>query len=137
MPDYYVKNISERLSLYTRLDNIESEEELRAFGDEVTDRFGPLPEEVKGLIEMVRIRWMAEAFFIDKLTLKNNTLKAYFVTEGNDAFFQSDKFGRIIAHVQRNPKRFSLKDLKNKLLMTCSDVKSVAELREILEALSV
>ncbi|MCU0340585.1 MAG: transcription-repair coupling factor [Spirosomaceae bacterium] len=136
IPDTYVKNISERLSLYTRLDNIESEEELRAFGDEVADRFGPLPGEVKGLLEMVRIRWMAEAIFIDKLTLKNNTFKAYFVTEGNDAFFQSDKFGHILAHVQAHPKRFALRDLKNKLLLTCSDVKSVAEIQQILQELS-
>ncbi len=137
IPDYYVKNISERLSLYTRLDNIESEEELRAFGDEVADRFGPLPEEVKGLIEMVKIRWMAEALFMEKLTLKNSTLKGYIVTTGNDAFFQSNKFGHIIAHIQRNPKRFALKDLKNKLLLTCSDVKDLVELRTILQELTV
>lgn len=137
IPDYYVKNISERLSLYTRLDNISSEDELSAFGDEVTDRFGPLPEEVKGLIEMVRIRWMAEALFMEKLTLKNNTLKGYFLTTGNDAFFQSDKFGHIISHIQRNPKRFSLKDLKNRLLVTCSEVKNISEMRKIMEELTI
>jgi transcription-repair coupling factor (superfamily II helicase) len=137
IPDHYVKNISERLSLYTRLDNLNSEEELSAFGNEVADRFGPLPEEVKGLIEMVRIRWMAEAIFMEKLTLKNNTLKGYIVTTGNDAFFQSNKFGHIIAHIQRNPKRFALKDLKNKLLLTCAEVKSLAELRGILQDLTV
>ncbi|MFN8349251.1 MAG: transcription-repair coupling factor [Spirosomataceae bacterium] len=137
IPDYYVKNISERLSLYTRLDNIESEDELRAFGDEVADRFGPLPEEVKGLIEMVRIRWMAEALFMEKLTLKNQTLKGYIVTTGNDAFFQSNKFGHVLAHIQRNPRRFALKDLKNKLLITCSDVKDLVALRTILQELTI
>lgn len=136
IPDYYVKNISERLSLYTRLDNIESENELRAFGDEVADRFGPLPEEVKGLLEMVRIRWMAEALFMEKLTLKNHTLKGYIVTTGNDAFFQSTKFGHVLAHIQRNPRRFALKDLKNKLLLTCSDVKDLVALRTILQELT-
>jgi transcription-repair coupling factor (superfamily II helicase) len=137
IPDYYVKNISERLSLYTRLDNIGSEDELSAFGDEVADRFGPLPEEVKGLLEMVRIRWMAEALFMEKLTLKNNTLKGYIVTTGNDTFFQSNKFGHVLAYIQRNPKRFALKDLKNKLLLTCSDVKDLVALRTILQKLTV
>lgn len=137
IPDYYVKNISERLSLYTRLDNLKSEDELRAFGSEVADRFGPLPEEVTWLIEMVRIRWMAEALFMDKLTLKNNTLKGYIISTGNDSFFQSPKFGHIINHVQRNPKRFALKDLKNKLLVTCTDVKSMFELRQVLEDLTL
>ena len=137
IPDYYVKNISERLSLYTRLDNIGSEDELRAFGDGVADRFGPLPEEVKGLLEMVRIRWMAEALFMEKLTLKNQTLKGYIVTTGNDAFFQSNKFGHVLAHIQRNPRRFALKDLKNKLLLTCSDVKDLVALRTILQELTI
>lgn len=137
IPDNYVKNISERLSLYTRLDSLASEEELSAFEAEVTDRFGPPPEEVKGLIEMVKIRWMAEALFMEKLTLKNQTLKGYIVTAGNDAFFQSNKFGHVLAHIQRNPKRFALKDLKNKLLLTCTDVKSLKELRKILEELTV
>lgn len=137
IPDYYVKNISERLSLYTRLDNLKGEDELRAFGGEVADRFGPLPEEVGWLIEMVRIRWMAEALFMEKLTLKNNTLKGYIITTGNDSFFQSPKFGHILTHIQRNPKRFALKDLKNKLLLTCSDVKTLPELRQVLEDLTL
>jgi transcription-repair coupling factor (superfamily II helicase) len=43
IPDDYVKNISERLSLYTRLDNIGTEEELAKFEKEILDRFGPVP----------------------------------------------------------------------------------------------
>src|SRR5690606_41842783 len=31
IPEEYVKNISERLSLYTRLDNIKTEDELQSF----------------------------------------------------------------------------------------------------------
>jgi transcription-repair coupling factor (superfamily II helicase) len=92
---------------------------------------------VKGLLEMVRIRWMAEALFMEKLTLKNQTLKGYIVTTGSDAFFQSNKFGHVLAHIQRNPKRFALKDLKNKLLLTCSDVKDLVALRTILQELTV
>jgi transcription-repair coupling factor (superfamily II helicase) len=80
---------------------------------------------------------MAEALFMEKLTLKNNTLKGYIVTTGNDAFFQSNKFGHVLAHIQRNPRRFALKDLKNKLLLTCSDVKDLVSLRTILQELTI
>ncbi|HET7897725.1 MAG TPA: helicase-related protein, partial [Flavisolibacter sp.] len=46
IPDDYVENITERLSLYTRLDNCETEEELQAMEAELTDRFGLLPPPV-------------------------------------------------------------------------------------------
>ena len=56
IPDDYVESITERLSLYTRLDNCETEEELQAMEQEMTDRFGPLPTEVQELFITVRCR---------------------------------------------------------------------------------
>ena len=56
IPDEYVESITERLSLYTRLDNCETEEELNVFYKEMEDRFGPVPEEVHDLFDTVRIR---------------------------------------------------------------------------------
>ena len=43
IPDSYVESITERLSLYTRLDNCDTEEELQNFHTEMLDRFGPIP----------------------------------------------------------------------------------------------
>lgn len=137
IPDSYIKNISERLSVYTRLDNIEDEEQLASFQTELVDRFGKMPQSVRSLVEMVKIRWMAEKMCIDKMTLKNNTLKAYFVTEGNDVFFQSEQFGKIIGHIQKNHQRFALKDLKNKLLLTCQEVPNVSEWKSVMTELSL
>ncbi|MEQ8808268.1 MAG: transcription-repair coupling factor, partial [Imperialibacter sp.] len=51
IPESYVNNISERLSLYSHLDSVESEEELAKFSADVKDRFGPIPEEVEELIK--------------------------------------------------------------------------------------
>ena len=136
IPDTYIKNISERLSLYTRLDSLENDEELAAFEQEVIDRFGPVPREVKNLLKIVTIRWKAEALCMDKLTLKAKTMKAYFVTQNNDAFVQSEKFGHVIQHVKANPKRFSMRDLKSKLLLTCTDVPDINELDRIMTALT-
>ncbi|PWJ56591.1 transcription-repair coupling factor (superfamily II helicase) [Dyadobacter jejuensis] len=132
IPDGYVKNISERLSLYTRLDNIESEEELAKFEKEILDRFGPVPVEVQDLLKTVRLRWEAESLYMEKLTLKNNTLKGYFVTSQNDAFFQSAKFGKVIDYIKTYPKVSSLKDQKGKLILICENVKNIEQARTIL-----
>ncbi|TAF28367.1 MAG: transcription-repair coupling factor [Runella slithyformis] len=131
IPDTYVKNISERLSLYTRLDNLKIETDLLAFEQEIHDRFGPLPHEVRSLLQMVRARWHAEQLYIEKLTLKSSTLRAYFVTQGNEAFFQSNGFDKILHFVQQNPRRCSMKDAKGKLIVSVSDVKEIVDLVQI------
>jgi transcription-repair coupling factor (superfamily II helicase) len=59
IPDEYVESITERLSLYTRLDNCETEEDLQTFHNEMIDRFGPMPKSVQDLFTTVRCRWLA------------------------------------------------------------------------------
>jgi transcription-repair coupling factor (superfamily II helicase) len=132
IPETYVKNISERLSLYTRLDNIKTEKELTDFEKEVLDRFGPLPKEVENLLQTVRLRWEAEELHFEKLTLKSNTLKGYFVTSQNDAFFQSPKFGKVIDYIKMHPKQSALKDQKGKLILICENVQSIEQAQKIL-----
>ena len=132
IPETYVKNISERLSLYTRLDNIKTEKELTDFEKEVLDRFGPLPKEVENLLQTVRLRWEAEGLHFEKLTLKSNTLKGYFVTSQNDEFFQSPKFGKVIDYIKLHPKQSALKDQKGKLILICENVQSIEHAQKIL-----
>src|SRR5207245_1828741 len=47
IPEEYVADLSVRLGLYRRLADIEDEREIDAFGAELTDRFGTLPQEVQ------------------------------------------------------------------------------------------
>ncbi|MCF0065477.1 transcription-repair coupling factor [Dyadobacter chenwenxiniae] len=136
IPDDYVKNISERLSLYTRLDNISTEEELAKFEQEILDRFGPVPAEVGDLLKTVRLRWEAELLHFEKLTLKSNTLKGYFVTSQNDEFFQSPKFGMVIDYIKQHPKKIALKDQKGKLMLICEDIKSIEQARKVLKEMT-
>lgn len=136
IPERYVSNISERLALYTRLDSLQNNEELQAFRQEIIDRFGPMPEEVRNLIKMVNVRWKAEQLYLEKLTIKNNILKGYFVSNGNDDFFRSDQFGKVIEYIKRNPTKCSLKESKGRPIFTHTDVFSVEQLDEILGAMT-
>lgn len=135
IPEKYVTNISERLSLYNQLDNIEKEDELNDFQKSIIDRFGPLPIEVKNLFKIVRIRWKAEQIGFEKLTLKNNILKGYFVSQERTEYFQTDKFGKILDYIKKNPKRCSLKEIKTKLLLTVENVLSIDDLDLLLSGI--
>jgi transcription-repair coupling factor (superfamily II helicase) len=135
IPETYVSNISERLSLYNQLDNIEKEEELQEFQKSMLDRFGPMPEEVENLFKIARIRWKAEQIGFEKLTLKNNILKGYFVSQERTEYFQTDKFGKILDYIKNNPKRCLLKEIKSKLLLTVEKVQSIDVLDKLLSGL--
>ena len=56
IPEDYVADLPVRLALYRRLAEIEDEREIEAFGAELADRFGPLPEEVEHLLQIVAIK---------------------------------------------------------------------------------
>ncbi|MCK4639097.1 MAG: transcription-repair coupling factor, partial [Bacteroidales bacterium] len=57
IPDHYITNITERLSLYKELDNIQSEEVLLQFRKRLIDRFGPVPKQTVELLNAIRLRW--------------------------------------------------------------------------------
>ncbi|MEL7004196.1 MAG: transcription-repair coupling factor, partial [Bacteroidota bacterium] len=132
IPDDYVNNISERLSLYSTLDNLKTEEELTTFSSSLSDRFGPIPDSVLELIETVRLRWVAEKLGFEKLSLKSEKLRCYFVSSDKEAYFKSEIFGSILTFVQGNPKKCRLKENKDKLILYIDNVQAVNQAKEIL-----
>lgn len=124
IPETYVNNITERLQLYSRLDNIKDESELEKFCNEIKDRFGPVPASVEELVNSVRLRWLGERLGFEKVSLKNEKMKAYFVSN-NDKYFSSDVFGQILAFVQKNPRRCKIKDSAGKAMLIMESVGTV------------
>ncbi len=56
IPEAYVTDLQVRLGLYRRLSNFSTRQELDDFGSELVDRFGELPEEVRGLLDVMEIK---------------------------------------------------------------------------------
>lgn len=135
IPEDYVTNISERLRLYTQLDKIENEDKLNELKLTITDRFGEPPEEITGLYETVKLRWLAEKLGFVKVVLKNNEMKCAFVS-GRDDYFQSDVFGKILAFIQTHPKQSKMQERKEKLFLFFSNIDTVAKGIEIFENLA-
>lgn len=125
IPESYVSNISERLSLYNKLDNIKSEEELTKFSDSIVDRFGPMPDEVVQLIESIKLRRLAIQIGLEKLTIKSSIMRCYFYND--DAYFQSPKFGKVLSYVQSNQKECRLKDMKGRFMLIIEGVSGIEQ----------
>ncbi|MCH6199130.1 transcription-repair coupling factor [Aquiflexum sp. LQ15W] len=135
IPESYVSNISERLSLYAKLDNIKKEEELQTFIHSVRDRFGPVPSTVEDLFETVRLRWIAENLGFEKLVLKAEIMKCYFLPSEREKYFKSDIFGKILAYIQKHGKHCKIREAKNRLILIISEVKSIEKAKKWLEEL--
>jgi transcription-repair coupling factor (superfamily II helicase) len=56
IPETYVADLQLRLGLYRRLSTLETRDEIDAFASELVDRFGPLPEEVEHLLDVMEIK---------------------------------------------------------------------------------
>ena len=60
IPDDYVSNIRERVSLYKELNDLVTDEELEAYKRRLQDRFGPLPKATEELVETIKLRRLAK-----------------------------------------------------------------------------
>jgi len=67
IPETYVKDLPVRLGLYRRIGGLESDAESEAMAAELVDRFGPLPEEVENLLQVVSLKRLCRETGVEKL----------------------------------------------------------------------
>ena len=67
IPEEYVSDLNVRMALYRRLASLENRADIDRFAAELIDRFGPLPEEVKHLLEIVAIKHLCRAAMVEKI----------------------------------------------------------------------
>ncbi len=128
IPDSYVESITERLSLYSRLDNCDTEEDLVAFHAEMQDRFGPIPYQVEDLFTTVRCRKMAVELGFERMFLKNEVLKCFFVSNPDSPYFQSETFNKVLQFLQVGTNKAKLKQVGKNGILVVEDVKTMADI---------
>lgn len=134
IPDEYVESIGERLSLYQRLDNCETEEELVAMQQEMEDRFGAIPQPVKDLFITVRCRKLAVDLGFEKMSLKMQTLRCFFINRPDSPYFESATFQKIIQFLQIGTNKGKLKQTGKLFLLVAENMKNMEEMHQFLKA---
>lgn len=135
IPDSYVESIAERLSLYSRLDNCEKEEELQDFHKEMIDRFGPMPAQVEDLFTTVRCRWRAVEIGFEKMTLKQDTLRCYFINRPDSPYFESELFKRVLSYLQSGTNKARLKQAGKNFLLVVENMKDMEAMLRFLDGM--
>jgi len=67
IPEDYVTDLPVRLALYRRLSEIEDDRAIEAFAAELVDRFGPLPDEVEYLLQVVAIKSLCRRANVERI----------------------------------------------------------------------
>jgi len=67
IPESYVSDLTVRMALYRRLASLETQDEIERYAAELIDRFGPLPEEVRHLLDIVAIKHLCRVAMVEKI----------------------------------------------------------------------
>jgi transcription-repair coupling factor (superfamily II helicase) len=78
LPDSYVPDEAQKLELYRRLAKARTAGDLAAFRQEMTDRFGPMPEPVVRLVEVAELRMAAEGAGVGSISREDGLLVVRF-----------------------------------------------------------
>jgi transcription-repair coupling factor (superfamily II helicase) len=133
LPDDYVSNTTERLSLYKELDSIENETNLLVFQERLLDRFGPIPGQAVELTNALRLRWLARDLGIEKLVIRQGSLIGFFVNNPESPYYQSEAFTKVLQYLQRKPNSFKMREHNNRLTISFKNINAISTAIAVLQ----
>jgi transcription-repair coupling factor (superfamily II helicase) len=103
IPESYIQDIDQRLLSYRRLARMGELEEIAAFGEELLDRYGPAPKEVRNLLTKIVLRALCKKAGIRRLDYTERRLNLQF-----SETHMKNRQG-LVEMALANRKRFELK----------------------------
>ncbi|MFL2630068.1 MAG: transcription-repair coupling factor [Flavobacteriaceae bacterium] len=139
IPDNYINDTTERLSLYQELSVINDKENLENFKLKLKDRFGIIPNETNELIETIKLKWILRKIAIEKIVIKKNQFIGYFINNQNNPFFSSNIFSNLISKIQNQNKVIRIKEKETKkglrLLLIIDNIENIKNLNKVINNL--
>ena len=103
IPESYVRDLNVRLGLYRRLSGLLDGREIEGFAAELIDRFGPIPEEVENLLQVMTIKQLCRDAGVEKLDAGP---KGAIIAFHNDSFARPES---LIGFIQSQAGRVKLR----------------------------
>ena len=135
IPDSYIDMTAEKIRIYKELDSLNSDKEMEAMKSRLADRFGPVPEELLRLFDIVRIRQLGQKLGFEKIIIKNGVMIAFFISNPLSKYYRSDRFSKILDGISAFPKLFELKQNDSKLRIFVRNIDSISKAYDILKRL--
>ena len=137
-PDDYINNIKERLNLYKQLSEINSEEELKKFKNNLIDRFGEIPFQTIDLLKTLEIKWLAIDLGFEKIILKNNKMICQFISDKEHYYYSSGNFQKTLLAIHQKKNICEVKEKKkNNIGVLLAVFKNVHSIKQAIEKLKI
>ncbi len=137
IPDTYVNNIAERLSLYQDLEQIKTKKELKKYASNLKDRFGEVPAETIELLKTIELKWLAKAIGFHKIVLKQEKMICYFPAGNQSAYFESESFTNVLIYMQSNPRNCKMSERNGKLRLIYNSIETISQAIENIEKIEI
>ncbi len=115
LPPDYIPQVGERLSLYRRIAKMSNDDGIHALFEELTDRFGKMPEEARFCLESARIRWRARRLALKRLEATPSGIRLVFSEDS------PVDIAKLLQRVQQQPDRFRLTPDGSLILLEATD----------------
>lgn len=127
----YVKDNVERLNLYRKLSEASDEQQIAEWEDEITDRFGSLPESGKNLIRAAGIKLAASRLLLKKVTIRSNRMWLLGPADSTSLgkqFYESGYFQQLMREVQSHSSHpFKVVQKKNSITLVIENIPGTEE----------
>lgn len=133
IPDDYINNSNERMSVYRSLAEVNNATELADFEQGLVDRFGPIPPAVNRLLQSKRLIWAGKDIGLEKVVFREKKLIGYFVSEKDSPYYQSPKFEKVLHYVQGNATKVQMRERNERLSMVFTNVGTLEKAIDLLE----
>lgn len=127
IPDEYVRSIAERLSLYSELSKIKTEQGLNQFGMMLKDRFGPLPRQVLELLDAVKLKWAALELGLEKVRIEGESIKVWFPADQESLYYSGSLFDGVLKYIGGNPALCKMTQTGKALTATFKHIQDIQE----------
>ncbi len=83
IPETYITNPQTKMEVYKKIASVNTKSELEQVYFELTDRFGPIPDEVQSLLSLAEIRIICKKLYISTLKERNGEVSVDFAKVSN------------------------------------------------------
>ena len=134
IPDEYIDISAEKIRIYKHLDSLTSDREIDRFAAGIEDRFGKMPEALKNLLYVVKIRNLGGKLGFEKIIIKNGMMIFFFIGNPMSPYYKSKVFSQVLEKTAAN-QAFNLKQVENKLKIVVRNVDTMEKALSTLKQL--
>lgn len=136
----YVQDNVERLNLYRKLSEAASEEQIIEWKEELTDRFGEIPESGVNLLKAAKLKLFGSQHYFMKITVRADRMWLVCPSEESkysDTFYGDGLFQHTLKQIQsREDHPYQVVQKKNHVTFVISNIAEVSDAIEYLKHLN-